>query len=269
MAKPKVVVTAQAVEAAVKKRFERPAWALLWQVGNATGFGCNRHADAVAFSLWPSRGLELHGIEIKVSRQDWLKEIAAPAKAEEIAKFCDRWWLVVGDAAIVRDGELPATWGLLVLKGKKLFCVKEAPKLKPEPMPRSFIAALFRRADEVAFRREEAAECRGFERGKTITEQAVTDGTELKRLRQEHESLKQRLDDFEKESGIRIDQWGAGNIGKAVRMLKHAAHRVSDPVVELNDAADHLERQAKALRRDAEEIRKAVAELPGDEKVVG
>ena len=45
--------------------------------------------DAVIMSLWPSRGLELHGVEIKVSRADWKREAADPAKAEAIAAYCD------------------------------------------------------------------------------------------------------------------------------------------------------------------------------------
>jgi hypothetical protein len=65
-------------------------------------------------SLWPSRGIELHGIEIKVSRNDWLKELGDPAKADEIARFCDRWWVAAGDESIHQWDSLekrnPVSW---------------------------------------------------------------------------------------------------------------------------------------------------------------
>ena len=44
--------------------------------------------------VWPSRGLYLHGFEIKVHRNDWLRELKNPAKAEEIAGYCHFWWVV-------------------------------------------------------------------------------------------------------------------------------------------------------------------------------
>jgi hypothetical protein len=63
-----------------KGPYARPAWALFGNVRNTTGSGSRqeRYADGIAVSLWPSRGLEIHGIEIKVDRQDWKRELADP-----------------------------------------------------------------------------------------------------------------------------------------------------------------------------------------------
>jgi hypothetical protein len=44
--------------------------AVLFEVRNATGFDANRSIDAVTMTLWPSLGLELAGMEIKISRSD-------------------------------------------------------------------------------------------------------------------------------------------------------------------------------------------------------
>ncbi len=138
-----------AVLTALRKRYAPPAWALLEEVRNAAGFSANRSADAIAMSLWPSRGLEVHGFEVKASRNDWLRELNAPEKAEAVSKYCDRWWLVVEDEALVRDGELPPTWGLLALRRKGLVSVREAPAREGvEPIGRHFLAALLRRATE-------------------------------------------------------------------------------------------------------------------------
>lgn len=135
--------------AALAARYCRPAWAFLPEVRNGTGYQREpRTADAMAMSLWPSRGLELHGFEVKASRADWLGELKNPAKAEEIAAFCDRWWLVVGDKEIVKPAELPPTWGLMIPRGTGLIAVTEAPKLDATPLDRLFVASLLRKVTE-------------------------------------------------------------------------------------------------------------------------
>jgi len=52
-------------------------------VRSHAGFDARRTADYVAMDLWPSKGLALHGHEIKVSRSDWLRELKEPEKAAE------------------------------------------------------------------------------------------------------------------------------------------------------------------------------------------
>jgi hypothetical protein len=128
----------------IERRYQPPGWAVLPGVASATGTGMQRRCDAIAMSLWPSRGLELHGFEIKVSRGDFLRELKDPDKAEKIARYCDRWWLVTDDDTIVQNGELPPTWGLLVRHGKSLRLKKEATKLEPIEISRRFLAALLR-----------------------------------------------------------------------------------------------------------------------------
>jgi hypothetical protein len=133
---------------ALEKRFAAPAYAFFTEVGNATGSSCSRHADAVAMSLWPSRGLELIGIEIKSHRSDWVRERDNPEKAEAVYRYMDRWYLVVTDPEIIKPGELPKTWGLLVPRGDGLVAKVEAPELTPEPVNRKFVAALMRKFHE-------------------------------------------------------------------------------------------------------------------------
>lgn len=131
---------------ALAAKYCAPEHSLFFEVASGTGAAARTRADAIAMSLWPSRGLEIIGIEVKVSRSDWLREKANPQKAQEIMRYCDRWYLAVDDAAIVQTGELPPTWGLLVPKGQKLVIATEAPKLQPEPTSRAFIASLLRNA---------------------------------------------------------------------------------------------------------------------------
>jgi hypothetical protein len=152
-------LTSSDLLAALRTRYPPPEWYLVSEVANGTGYtGKDRstYADAVAISAYQSgkTGAEIHGFEIKVSRRDWQAELADIGKAEAVRKWCDRWHLVVPypASAIVREGELPEGWGLLEVAVGKVKTLKAAPLLhqpKDRPaLPRSFIAALVRRASE-------------------------------------------------------------------------------------------------------------------------
>lgn len=113
-----------------------------------------RTADFIAQDTWEAKGLLLHGHEVKVSRSDWLTELADPDKATAIKRYCDRWWLVVPDKRIVRD-DLPDEWGLLALGADgRLRVAHRAPALTPEPLPATFRASLLRAVAKTAERRE-------------------------------------------------------------------------------------------------------------------
>lgn len=128
-------------------------YALAEHVRNKAGFFAERTADFIAVDLWPSSGNAVHGHEVKVSRGDWLTELKDPSKAEAFRCYCDRWWLVVSDPAIVRPGELPDGWGLMAAVGKdKLRAVTRAPRLIPSALPKTFMAALLRANAKTAAR---------------------------------------------------------------------------------------------------------------------
>ena len=143
-------ITSAEIRAALKLRYQAQSHALLFEVANATGAHGRVFADAVAFGLWPSHGHTVEGIEIKVSRSDFLAEMAKPEKSQPVFQYCDRWWLAV-PKGLVAPAEVPDTWGVLELNGDRLVTRKKAPKLTPVAMPRSFVASLLRRhagADE-------------------------------------------------------------------------------------------------------------------------
>lgn len=213
--------------AALADKYKAPEYALLTEVRNRTGYGGQvRSADAMAMSLYPSRGLELHGFEVKASRADWTKELSQPDKAEAICQFCDRWWIVVGDAAIIKPGELPPTWGLLVPRGDKLVVQVEAPKLVAQPFTRAFLAGLMRNLSESSVSREElgAMYDRGVKAGYRAAEQKCADEVDrakrsVKQATEHYNGLQKRVSDFERDSGLQITHWQYGNVGPAVRAL--------------------------------------------------
>lgn len=240
---------------ALKERFAPPAWAFLREVGNATGSNCRRHADAVAMSIWPSRGLELHGIEVKASRSDWLKELENPEKAESVCKFCDRWWLVVGDEKIVRQGELPPTWGLLIPGNGKLKVSVEAPKLDPLPVSRGFLASLLRRTAEGSLEEAEKrkVQAESFEAGRKAEEASS------KSTAKRYQELLGKVREFEAASGLHIEYGyeGPTKIGQAVRKVLNG----DTPTKNLRQVLGWVEGAAEKLRQAAAEMDAAAPEF--------
>lgn len=206
-----------------------PEWACFPEVANGTGSNVRRHADALAMSLWPSRGLIVRGFEIKVSRHDYRREAADPMKAETIARYCDEWWIVAPDGLIREpETELPPAWGLMVpaTKGSGLRVVKRAERTDAEPPTRSFIAAVLRAADKHVtsalkgwLRHEDiqaevdAAEERGRKLGA---------GPELVRLRNERDGALKELRAFQEATGLSLieDEWNkrGKELGEAARV---------------------------------------------------
>lgn len=235
------------------------AWAFIPQVRNAAAFDASRTIDALAMSLWPSRGLTIYAHEIKSQRSDWLRELKKPEKAEAFAQLVDRFYIVVGASDIVRPGELPETWGLMVPRGQTLRVEVEAPLLHPSrargelppAFSRSFLAALLRAATyvgecspaEIGDARDE-----GFEAGRGIG------AGEMAEALKECKRLASIIQSFERTAKVRLSgnsAWmpDAAEVGRAVR-----AYLDGDSNVE------HVSKQIQRLREQAEAIVRACGE---------
>lgn len=116
---------------------------VLTQVASSTG-GSNSIADVMVLGAWHSSGNLLEGFEVKVSRADWLNEVKNPNKSYENMKYCDRWWLVIADQSMVKEGELPEDWGMMSVVNGALKIIKKAPPRTPLPMSHDFVASLLR-----------------------------------------------------------------------------------------------------------------------------
>jgi hypothetical protein len=147
---PEKRVTATDIRRAITARFPQKEYAVMFEVANSTGSNISRYADAVVMSLWPSRGLELTGIEIKVSHSDYLRESKDPSKAEEIAKFCDRWVLYVAPNVVKDLGAVPPAWGVEEFDGKAFRTLKKSKITESLPMTRGFVASMLRGSDNTA-----------------------------------------------------------------------------------------------------------------------
>jgi hypothetical protein len=133
-------------------------WAMFDEVRNETGWSvgkATRTCDMLGMGLWRSRGMELHGFELKVSRGDWTRELRQPDKAGAIAQYVDHWWLVISAPEIASPPELPAGWGLMCYRPNgyapldltlgSFDIVVKAPKREAVPLDKLFLAAVVRK----------------------------------------------------------------------------------------------------------------------------
>jgi len=208
--------TSSDIEDLLRNRFAPPAWAFLPQVRSATGFGNSRTADAIAMSLWPSRGLGITGFEIKIYRSDWLAELKNPAKAEEIAAYCD-FWYIAAPKGIIAEGELPENWGHLEPFGQTMRVKKEAKRMTSIEPDRLFLAAILRKAQECITPSSKLGKeyMRGLKQGRGERDKANEYREEC------YNNLLKKVDIFEKASGVKIkDTWkNQKEIGEAVRIV--------------------------------------------------
>lgn len=194
-------------------------YALMFEVANATGGRKTRSADAIAMNLWPSRGLAINGIEIKVNRGDWLREKANPLKAEEIAQFCDFWWIAAPEGVVNAD-ELPETWGWLIPNGNSMKIKKQAVK-NPEAKPptRNFVAGMARNLGNMDKADVEARAKVLLEAKAKVLEESIE--RRIKERTYAYDDLQKVVSDFEQASGIKLDQYCNGKeMGEQLKLVQ-------------------------------------------------
>lgn len=239
----------------LQKRYCAPGYALIPQVRRGTGMQASiRTADAIAISLWPSRGIEVTGFEFKSYRSDWTKELKQPDKAEEIAQYCDYWYIVATDNTIVKVDEVPSTWGLLIPRSSnQLKTVKAATKMNAVPLDRLFVASILRRIDQVKSEFLHEQYLKGRREGIELEKKSAQGRAEENK--NELESLRDIVDEFEKSAGITIRKY-SDNIwatpeerGVAFRMILKGDHHK-----ELKNLEDLHKRVGEAIQKHKKEI---------------
>lgn len=228
----------------LRNKFPANEYVLLKEVSDQSGFSRSRSLDFMLINLWASRGFSIHGIEQKSNRGDWLKELKAPAKQENHFKYCDYFWLLTDKEGVAKIEEIPPTWGWYHIKENgTVRTMKNAPKLKPVEINRSFMCAMFRRATDVS----------GYVLRSSIEEEIIRQvelrakhiDYERDEYKRKYESLLALLKDFEEHSGVLIhDDWRSRykikDIGIAVDLIvKHGLPK------QINDVKEFSERLKK------------------------
>jgi hypothetical protein len=209
--------TESAVYAQLRHIWPSPAYVKIPQVRNGTGFSRHRTrtADAIVLSAWPSRGLWMAGIEIKVSVADWKKELAHPEKANEIQQYCHHWY-VAAPRGLIDQALVPDLWGLVEVTGNTAEIVKSAPHLDPKPIDLPLLCSILRSVESVTVPRDLVQSEIAAAVDKALT-------ADQSRRQYEHESLTKSVKAFEEAAGISIAcSWDAGHVGAAVAFVRKA-----------------------------------------------
>lgn len=257
--KPKQEWSEGRVFSCLSKVFPSPAFVLLGGVRNTTGFARQvRTADALALSTWPSRGLYFVGVEIKVSKSDWRKELASPDKADAIQRYC-RQWYIAAPAGIVPVGELPENWGLIECSAGSATIVRPSPSIDPIPPDIGFVCSVLRHVGENTVPRSSirASMDEAYMRGKS--EEAANKKHEAdwknRSADARLESLESLVKQFQQQSGINIyDRWNYGKVGRIAQLLKEKDGD-GNAAIQL---AKNLQRDCQRLMQMAEH---AIAEM--------
>lgn len=219
------------IKEALKKIYCQPEWILGFEVPNATGGLSKRRADAVAMNLFPSKNYEIRGFEIKISKSDLKRDLGNGQKSNEVAKYCDYWFLVT-PKGLTNDSTLPATWGVIEFDWQKLRQKVKPQRIEKVPMTASFAAALLQTQSRVFWQEFN-------ETINTRVEEATKEKLEAERhdweqrnigLENNYHTVMQRLNKIKEETGIDlINGWFADN---QIEIIKAA--------VKANDANDML-----------------------------
>lgn len=246
------IITTQHCRDLLHKRFASPEWALLEEVAPKTGGGTG-YADAVAVNLWQSRGHAIHGVEIKVSRSDWLRELKQPAKAESVYQYCDHWW-IVAPKGVVKEEELPPTWGLMEARESTLPIIVIAPRLNPKPITLSFFASLLRRGTEGINKLAERMQNNAVAAARADIDARVK--REVEYSTKAHRELASQVERLKAETGIDINRYS----GPPIHVIKLAQKLEiltgfrgdKEALSMLTDLANDIDRASTILRNAVE-----------------
>lgn len=128
--------------------FKSGRWVYLREFRAGTGWSAtsNRFLDAWAIQPWPSTGMGIVAIEIKVSRSDWLRELGKPGKRDSALRISNQFYFVAPLGVIVQS-EVPDECGLIVVS-ETATILAEAPWRDVLPTW-PFVASLARRCEEL------------------------------------------------------------------------------------------------------------------------
>ena len=120
-------------------------WALVGEMGKGTGARAGGWIDAAAFNLWPSNHYRRIAYEIKVARNDFMRELDDPKKRAYAEDYFHESWFVA-PPGIIKEEELPEGWGLLqaTKNAKQLRRVRAAQQRKDPKLDNGMLSAAIR-----------------------------------------------------------------------------------------------------------------------------
>lgn len=141
-----IPATEGAIVGLLTGRYATPEWAFVHGLRTHVGYstpGRETYMDAFAMRCWPGKGLMRVGFEIKVARNDWMRELKHPEKRQASMALTHEFWFVA-PVGVIRNDEIPEGCGWMEVTGAGLRVKKAAPYREVGAMPEAFIASLLR-----------------------------------------------------------------------------------------------------------------------------
>lgn len=246
-------ITSHEIRHRLRRRYSDDGWryALFEEIQDGTGEKGKRRIDALVMELWPSDGLNLTAFEVKVDRQDWLRELDNVPKAAPFLKLCN-YFYVVAPKGVVELEELPEKWGLMIPTKTGLRISKRAWELcaPMTELPITFVASILREAtrNRASVHDIRIAQDKARLKERTRVEKIHSD------REKSYRKLAEALDTFEKHSGIRISTWNDNvQLGMAVSLIQKLG-KGAWGVRRLRELADKLTRAAVELESLPEDL---------------
>ncbi len=233
----------------------QPRYVTAVQVHNGAGFQYSRKLDAIVFDTWPSAGLSMHGLEIKVTKADLRRELQNTKKFSDFADRLDKF-SIIAPKGLVDLNLLPPQWGLYIPDGKNGLRARRKPLMlhseKRSEISRSMAAAFVRALVDRSLSNEAliAEYTRGYEHGKDKGER------HMKGSQRRIGELERAITEFEQASGVQISTWQSDKIGEAVKMV-------------LDGGIERRIRYAPNTRALGEQLLKIAGELEDLQKAYG
>lgn len=225
-----------------------------------------RKLDLLVVSLWRSRGLQVDGVEIKVSLSDWKRELLNAEKADFWWRHTNRFWVAV-PAKLVEGvkPDLPPGWGLLSCEPGAAPKIAVRPELRTaEPLSWATTVGVMRAAADSGLsalrRAEEEGRRRGFLEGQKDAIRRSQEGVAKKA----YDELRAKVEEFEAASGLKIaDRWTRmDDLGLLVKIVQNEMRMPGWMAESVGVAARRAAEQAEALvkqARDVEAVAKKVS----------
>jgi chaperonin cofactor prefoldin len=244
----------QSTDFILRNKFQPHEWVMMREVGAGSGY-----LDYMFINLWSSRGFAIHGMEKKSNRGDWLKEIKNPKKQETHFQYCDYFWLVTDKDNVAKIEEIPISWGWYhITPNGTVRTMKTAPKLKPIPITKSFMASMFRRAADMSKYVHVDSLEEEIERRTKVMVNNITSKRSQEQINMD--KLKENIELFEKASGLSLELWrdwwqrkySPKTIGYAIGLIVKYG---------IPEQLESLEHHVERLRKIANEIEGGINEL--------
>lgn len=271
-------LTAAEVVDALRKRFTRNGnggsgeYAFLEQVRNGAAFDASISMDVVVVGLWPSRGLTIEAIEVKVSRGDWRRELAHPEKAEAACSIVDRFW-IAAPQGVVPTAEVPPTWGLLEVcdtkRGRIVKTTRPAPLLRDGstrdlPVTRDLLVGMLRSCPGAIAGGKLDPNVKAIQEARTDERAKISEqyANRVEGLNDQVRTLQQAITDFEVQSGVALTRWtGMDPEPKRIKEVASALKAILNGDAQVEKAKRQVENAAAQLHRLADEMTTTVGAI--------